>query len=390
MTPSIREFAGVALALSLLACSNSHTAGDAGTLADGRVVGDSSRPAPDGATCSPSTQAVDLLFVIDNSGSMGEEQASLAAQIPAIVRALTTGMTPSGERFSPVTDLHLGVVDTDMGTGGFAVPTCADSDFGDDGLLRFVGDPSSPGCRSTYPPFLTFPGGGDALATDFACVASVGTDGCGFEQPLEAALKALTPETSSTTFHAGTGGHGDAENAGFLRPDSVLGLFILTDEDDCSVADPSLFDFGSTSYPGDLNMRCHDYPEALHEEARYASGLRQLRPNPARLVLGVVAGVPIDLVADPDAPDFVSILSDARMQERIDPADPLRLVPSCDVPGRGIAFPPGRLVGVGRALADMGAGVVLGSICQADLSAEVDAFVRRVADARETPRCFTR
>ncbi|NOY89627.1 MAG: hypothetical protein GXP55_00360 [Deltaproteobacteria bacterium] len=386
MPPSIRRLAPVALAL--FACSNSHTAADAG--ADGRVPLPDARAALDAAACSPSTQAVDLLFVVDNSGSMGEEQASLAEQIPAIVRALTTGVTPSGERFSPVTDLHLGVVDTDMGTGGFAVPTCADSDFGDDGLLRFVGDSSSPGCRSTYPPFLTFPGGGDALAADFACVARVGTDGCGFEQPLEAALKALTPESSGTIFHAGSGGHGDAENAGFLRDDSVLGLFLLTDEDDCSVADPSLFDFGSTSYPGDLNMRCHDYPEALHPVGRYASGFRQLRPNPARLVLGIVAGVPIDLVGDPAAPDFASILGDARMQERIDPTDPLRLVPSCDVPGRGLAFPPGRLVGVGRSLADMGAGVVVGSICQADLSAELGAFVRRVADARETPRCFTR
>ena len=385
----------LSLAIALTSCSSSHSLVDGGTRPDDgstppdAVVTDSAiTPDDTGVPCTLSTQAVDLLFVVDDSRSMGEEQTSLAAQIPAIVDALTTGHVPTGETFDPVTDLHLGVVDTDMGTGRFLVPTCSDSGFGDDGLLRFVGDASDPACRSTYPPFLTFPGGGDTLAQDFACVARVGTNGCGFEQPLEAGLKALTPSTSGTTFFAGSSGHGDRENGGFLRSDSVLGVFVLTDEDDCSVSDPSLFDASSASYPGDLNLRCHDYPAALHDQARYADGFAALRDNPARLVLGVVAGVPVDLVGDPRTPDFATIQGDARMQVRVDPTDPSRFVPSCDVPGRGLAFPPVRLVGLARTLTDRGAGAVIGSICQEDLSAELSAFVGRVADARRAPSCL--
>src|SRR5690242_14520574 len=37
------------------------------------------------------TDQVDLLFVIDNSGSMAEEQVKLSAQLPRLVQVLTTG-----------------------------------------------------------------------------------------------------------------------------------------------------------------------------------------------------------------------------------------------------------------------------------------------------------
>jgi len=46
---------------------------------------------------------VDLLFVVDNSSSMQGEQASLRAQIPALIKKLTE------DREHPVTDLHVGV-----------------------------------------------------------------------------------------------------------------------------------------------------------------------------------------------------------------------------------------------------------------------------------------
>ena len=51
---------------------------------------------------------VDLLFVIDNSGSMREEQKALRAQFPKLVSLLTSGVRPNGDTFSPATDLHLG------------------------------------------------------------------------------------------------------------------------------------------------------------------------------------------------------------------------------------------------------------------------------------------
>ncbi|MCZ7685533.1 MAG: hypothetical protein M5U28_44845 [Sandaracinaceae bacterium] len=140
--------------------------------------------------------------MVDNSNSMAEEQASLAAQLPRIVTALATGDidgdgTPES---APVDDLHLGVVTSDMGVGGFIVPTCARGDFGDDGILRTQGRTDIAGCMATYPSFLEFRPGSGAdpadVAADFACVATVGTGGCGFEQQLEAVLKAATPSTS--------------------------------------------------------------------------------------------------------------------------------------------------------------------------------------------------
>src|SRR5262245_26232481 len=63
---------------------------------------------------------IDLLFMVDNSGSMKEEQEALRDQFPKLIRTLTTGdRSDRGlDAFSPVTDLHLGVVSSDMGTPG--------------------------------------------------------------------------------------------------------------------------------------------------------------------------------------------------------------------------------------------------------------------------------
>src|SRR3954462_2244530 len=59
---------------------------------------------------------VDLLFVVDNSGSMAEEQATLGKELPRLVKVLTSGdLEGDGEQdFKPV-DLHFGVVSTDLG-----------------------------------------------------------------------------------------------------------------------------------------------------------------------------------------------------------------------------------------------------------------------------------
>jgi hypothetical protein len=63
---------------------------------------------------------VDLLFVVDNSKSMGQEQTKLRDQISTAIKVLTTGdKTPDNgiedRDFEPVKDLHLAVVSGDMG-----------------------------------------------------------------------------------------------------------------------------------------------------------------------------------------------------------------------------------------------------------------------------------
>ncbi|MDW8361817.1 MAG: hypothetical protein RMK74_05420 [Myxococcales bacterium] len=337
---------------------------------------------------------VDVLFMVDNSNSMAEEQDSLSDQFPRLVRVLTSGDRNGDglQDFQPARSLHIGVISSDMGTGGFRVPTCNESNFGDDGRLRDWGRRRSdcPAMPRTgrYETFLDYTPdiNPDDAARDVTCIAAMGTGGCGFEQQLEAVLKAITPASSPLRFQMGTTGHADGANAGFLRPDSVLALILVTDEEDCSFADPELGNPNSTVYPGDLNLRCFSYPHAAHPISRYVDGYLAARANvPDLLVYAAITGVPVDLVDSPGEGDEPSeldrILADESMIETIDPAMPTRLKPSCNVPGRGIAFPPRRIVQVAKELMLRGAGAVVQSICQADYGPALDLIIDKIADA---------
>ena len=359
---------------------------------------------------------VDLLFMVDNSNSMTEEQASLTAEFPRMINVLASGdFDQDGdgpgdgemgdEDFDPVNDLHVGVITSDMGTGGFTVPTCARSDVGDDGVLRTAGRTDIAGCMATYPSFLSFTVGGGvtptAFATDVSCVANTGTGGCGFEQQLEAILKALSPAgpTAWTSaawtppvplFVGNTSGHADGANDGFIRENSVLAIIPVTDEEDCSARDPELFNPSSGVYGGtDLNLRCFAHADmALHSIDRYVQGFINLRQNPNLLIYAPIVGIPTDLVAAPGAtPDWPALVSDDpavrddRMEERVDPAMMSRLVPSCNVPGRGVAFPPVRITRVAQQLDALNAGVTVQSICQESFQGALTEIIRQIKSA---------
>jgi len=360
---------------------------------------------------------VDLLFMVDNSNSMAEEQTNLAMQFPTLISVLASGdVNADGEQdFPPVRSLQVGVISSDMGTGGFLVPTCTDSNFGDDGVLRTRGNTGRPGCMATYPSFLNFEpaGGGDpgAFATDVTCVAAMGTNGCGFEQQLDAILKAVTPSTSAITFSMGTVGHADGANAGFVRDDSLLTIIAVTDEDDCSAIDPDLFNPSSARYSGDLNLRCFQFPEAVHPVDRYVSGLLATREDPDLLIFAAITGVPPTIApggpCDPaagtgcpagtfcqdagggqgfclansgDDTSFATILSDPQMAEQIDPAMPTRLQPSCNEPGTGLAFPPRRIVEVARQLELRGSNGLVASVCRSDFRGALTGIIQKIAD----------
>lgn len=332
-----------------------------------------------GSCCRRATGELDLLMVVDNSNSMEQEQASLVAQFPRMARVLATGdLDGDGDQdFPAARSIQLGVVSTDMGTGGFSVNTCTDSAFGDDGILLSRGNDTIPGCAADYEPIARYSGGDSAAFVEqVGCVASLGTGGCGFEQQLEASLKALTPSGSALGFHQSTRGHGDAANAGLIRDDSVLTILQITDEDDCSAADPELFNESTAIYTGNLNLRCFSYPAAVHPTSRYVDGFLALRADPGRLVFSAIAGIPVHLGGQ--AAD--SILRDPLMVETVDPEMPNRLRPSCNVPGRGLAFPPTRLVEVARDLEAAGATSTVHSICQPDFAPAMNAILARVAD----------
>src|SRR5690606_37853008 len=174
-----------------------------------------------------------------------------------------------------------------------------------------------------------------------------------------------------------TTGHGDGANSAFVRTDSILATILLTDEEDCSAADPELFDPTSSTYgPTELNLRCFNHPEAVHPVSRFTNGLKALRADPQDVIFAAIAGVPTDLVSDPTAIDYDAILSDGRMIETIDPDMTNRLLPSCNVEGVGVAFPPRRIVQVAQSFGSNG---VVQSICQEDYTPVVDAILQRVA-----------
>ena len=169
---------------------------------------------------------VDMLFVVDNSSSMGAEQARLTLAFESFVFDLekAAGSLPS---------LHIGVVSTNVGITPFTISGCAGN--GDEGRLQSV--PRSLGCVPPSGSFIVDAESrdgtrvrnySDTLANTFACIAPLGTGGCGFEQPLESLKRALDGSI--------------CENAGFLRPDARLVLVILSNEDDCSAQDPEVFD----------------------------------------------------------------------------------------------------------------------------------------------------
>lgn len=336
---------------------------------------------------------VDMLFVIDSSGSMSEEQRALAREFPRMVRMLATGDVDEDgtPEFEPVTDLRVAVTTTELPTGEFEIPGCTPSRLdGDDGILRRHGYWWREECARDYPPFLEFRAGetpADAFVADFGCVAQVGTTGCGFEQPLEAALKALTPSTADVTFVEGVG-HGDGENAGFVREGAILAVVVVTDEDDCSVRDPELFNLESERYPHDPasgNHRCFSYPEALTSTERYVDGFRRFKPDESDgFFFAAITGVPRDLVAEPGAIDYAALRADPRMERRRDPENPDRLVAACDVVGIGYAEPAGRIVQVAEGLGESG---TVRSICDATFTEALGGITAQLGRVIRRRRC---
>lgn len=183
---------------------------------------------------------VDILFLIDDSLSMLEEQESLKnnfARFITVLESIQGGMP----------NVHIAVVTPNLGTSAIdgtkanPVGTCVNS--GEGGKMRrtmgggaFLSDidNGAGGRTRNYTGTLT-----DA----FKQLATVGSGGCGIEQHLEAVKRALD---------------NNPENAGFLRPNAYLAVIIVADEDDCSLAKSTLFDgnTGDSTYGDRVNFKC--------------------------------------------------------------------------------------------------------------------------------------
>jgi hypothetical protein len=223
---------------------------------------------------------IDLLFVIDDSGSMRDKQLILARALPDLVDRLINPLCvdpatltpatsqpggalaacPAGtlREFNSVQDLHIGVVSTSL--GGVGSPSCgvgySASPSNDHGHLR--GPKSGSGVARGYLAWDpgqvgTPPGEKDpaALRTAVRSLVALGEGGCPYEMPLEGMYRFLIePDPyAQVTITDCAGANGSercavqqgtdmallAQRKSFLRQDSLVAIVILTDENDCSL-----------------------------------------------------------------------------------------------------------------------------------------------------------
>jgi hypothetical protein len=174
---------------------------------------------------------LDILFVVDNSESMTDQQVALANNFPLMMDVLA-------QLDGGLPNLHIGIVTSDMGTSGSNSSTPAPSvgvigqggciGFGDNGALQFA---NAPGLTGTFISDISDGAGSRVrnytgeLRDVFSQIALVGEHGCGFEQHLAAMHRSFA----------------NPANAGFLRPEANLAVIVIADEDDCSILDPSFF-----------------------------------------------------------------------------------------------------------------------------------------------------
>ena len=232
---------------------------------------------------------IDLLFMIDNSASMADKQEILAKAVPVLVQRLATPRClddmskPTGQvsdtaghcavgrpEFNAVKDIHIGVVTSSLGSRGgtTCVPEADDAttkktpddraellptaneavrgplrSWNSSGFLAW--DPTQtknvpPGTQNL-----------DDLTRDFRDqVQKAGENGCGFESSLEAWYRFLIDPEPPISVTAAIGADGFQHNVkgpinqtllaqrkSFLRPDSLVAIVMLTDENDCSIDD---------------------------------------------------------------------------------------------------------------------------------------------------------
>ena len=244
---------------------------------------------------------VDILFLIDNSPSMSPKQKALASNIPKFIQKIDD----TGANY------HVGIATSDIGSNvqpgvpwGGNIGKC-DSYEGDDGVLQAVPcttrntvtPDARNACAQLCPDDKFVPTDGrrfiskvdgvtnvpQSMEKDpvsgkmvdvgpnkaFKCMALVGDDGCGIEGQMEGAKRALDGHRS--------------ENSGFLRPNSVLAVIFITDEDDCSVQ-MAKRDQNNPSYR-DCDPTQPDSPECYNVDFRCLA--RSIQCNETTLTTGV-------------------------------------------------------------------------------------------------------
>jgi hypothetical protein len=213
-------------------------------------------------------QKTDILFVVDNSGSMAAKQNQVATDLPAFVQTLQQGAGVQQ-------DFQIGLVTTSVYQNAVYPPPPAANGMlyyqwygAQAGKLQPVPASTDGGNATTFDGGALTCGSGDVilnggdpcLVNKFArLIRGVGINGSGQETPFEAARLATTVWNSVS---ADAGG-----NQGFLRDGAQLLIVTVMDEDDCSeFSDP--FDGGwrPQVYIGTDKNEAPNFPDYCHQQ----------------------------------------------------------------------------------------------------------------------------
>jgi hypothetical protein len=298
--------------------------------------------------------AVDILFVIDDSLSMMDEQAQLGIWS----RELFDVLSGAGE----LPDLHIAVTSSSVAIPGLDKCAAGGTLHLGGAVLqqgRFLRDVAGPAGRER-----NYTG---TLTDTFAKMARVGDAGCGFEQPFKAARLALS-------------GHA-AGAEGFLRDDALLLVVFVTDEDDCSATDSMLFadlyadgcselgpitsyrcfehgvkcydGKGSRAFGDRENCRPDETSRYVESVSGFADYMQRLKQNPAQVIVAGIYGKPHQVTAIED--------------ERVVSYSTPRLANVCGTGGKeGSGATPA--VRMNALMAEFGGRASQSSICESELS----------------------
>jgi len=201
-------------------------------------------------------EKMDIVFVVDNSGSMEEEQTNLASNFPMFA-SLLQGYQVNGAAL----DFRVAVTTTgrtidysiDLG-GGFG--TFPQHEDGENGAFQNNCNSSKRWIDST-----------DAgIGQTLACRANVGTGGPSIEMPMLMSKWSLVDRVQDNT------------NSGFIRQDALLAVVMITDEEDASTSQNNFTMDATGTSPTDWNPT---------DEVMF---LDQLKGNRTRWASAVIAG----------------------------------------------------------------------------------------------------
>lgn len=226
--------------------------------------------------------AIDVLFVVDDSSTMAEEQVRLSVAAPNFIAAMRANLPG-------VAVVHVGVIPTDSPALGVSASRCG----------PFVGG-------------LGFMTQDDNLSVSLVCAAQVGVAGSPDERPMEMLLAAVDDLANEP------GGL----NSDFVRKPALLVAVIVTDEADDHEIDPA---WGSEGEPADWFAGLTAIKDGYAEDLVVLSLVGTPAPNacppfqwngktgaePAPRISEFTAMFPFGRVGDVCAPSYDAFFLDA-------------------------------------------------------------------------------